>query len=111
VDTHIGEFVVAADVVVVAMGCDRDHRLVDQIGDLRSEADETHTGVDQQIAVTPTEVPNVAAHQFDDMRLPQQRQRVVEAPTTEPWLAGAEMWRGWVGTGSVQLRHTACVAE
>jgi hypothetical protein len=78
------ELVVAADVVVVTVGGHGGDRLVDQVGQLVAERHHAHAGVDHQVAVASAYVPDVAAHQRDDVRLPQQRDGVVDGGTFEP---------------------------
>ena len=78
------ELVMTADVVVVAVGRDRRRVLLEQICGGVTQADQPHPGVDQQAAVPPAHVPDVAAHQLDEMWLPQQSDRVIDAATFEP---------------------------
>ena len=80
----VGEFVMAADVVVVAVRGDCGDRLVEQVGHLLGEAHHAHSGVDDQVAVAALHVPDVAAHERNHVRFPQQRDAVVDGGTIEP---------------------------
>ena len=81
---HVGELVMAADVIVVAVRRDGGDRLVDEIRQLVGQAHQTHPGVDDQIAIAAADVPDVAAHQRDDVRFPQQGDRIVDRGPIEP---------------------------
>jgi hypothetical protein len=77
---HVGELVEPVDVVVVAVGRDRGHFLLGEIG----EPGQTRAEVDQREAVATTQMPNVAAHEWHDARLAQQRDVVVDALALAP---------------------------
>ena len=65
----------ATDVIVVNVRCDRDERLIHQVGDFVSERRNAKTRIDQQVGVAPPQMPDVAAKERVNERFPQQRQR------------------------------------
>src|SRR5690625_18701 len=55
------ELVMAADIVKVAMGRDRQERPFRQQGDLFAQGDQAAAAVDQEVAASTAQVPDVAA--------------------------------------------------
>jgi hypothetical protein len=84
VNAHIGELVMPTDVVVVTVRCYRGDVLVEEIDHRRGEAHESHAGVDDEVAITTAQMPDVAPHQRDHVRFPQQSERVVDGLAFEP---------------------------
>ena len=84
VSPDIGELVMTADVVIVPVGGDGDDRLADQAGELASDAGQPHPGVHEQVMVAPPDVPDVAAHQRDHVRLGDQGRGLIDPASFEP---------------------------
>jgi hypothetical protein len=83
----VGELVVTTDVVVVSVcgdGHDGPSGEVEQVARGIDDARQAHAGVDEQVAVAPAHVPDVAAHQRHDVRLPEQGHGVVDRRPCEP---------------------------
>jgi hypothetical protein len=91
----IGELVMAADVVVVPVSGDGDNGLVDQIGELASHAAQSHPGVHDQVTVPPLDVPDVAAHQRDNVRLEYPGHGVIDPCSFEPAAGNGQRRHGF----------------
>lgn len=70
VHQRVFEFVVAADMVRMRVCRDSGHLLLQQMLRGLAQARDAHTGVDHQIAVAAANVPDIAAHERHDVRLP-----------------------------------------
>ena len=88
---HIFELGMITDVVVVAVGCHRSDRPIEKIFGRFHETDDPHAGVDHEVAIATTNVPDIAAHQLDDLRLPEQRDTRVDGPTSKPLFANIKL--------------------
>ena len=57
----IGEFVMGADMVEMGVAGDGQNRPPGQDAELPSQADDAHAGIDEEVAVAPVHMPDVAA--------------------------------------------------
>jgi len=101
---HVVELVMAADVIAVSMGCNRRDGLVEQVIHGFDETGDAHPGVDDQISVTAPDVPDVAAHQLDDVRFPEQRDVVADRAPLEPSTSDRKAHRPSVRAASRRRR-------
>ena len=92
----IVELMVAAHMIGVGMGGDGRDRLVDQRRDGFPQAHDAHAGVDQQVPVAAAQMPDIAAHERDDMGLPQQGDVVADAASLEPAFGDLQGHRSFV---------------
>ena len=90
---HVGKLMMRPDVIVVAVRRNCGHRLVEQRTHFLDQAAHTHPRVDHQVAVATTHMPDIAPHQCDDVRLPQQRDGVVDRATFEPTISNRQHHR------------------
>ena len=95
VSPDIGELVMTADVIIVTVSGDGDDRLAGQISELASHAAQSHPGVHDQVMVPSPDVPDVAAHQRDDMRLDQQGRGVIDSCPVEPAVSNRQRRHGY----------------
>ena len=84
------ELVQAADMVEMGMRRERDHAMAEQVLDGGLQLRNAHAGVDQQVGFRAPDVPDVAAAQGIDMRLPDQGDVVVDPLALEPALGDFE---------------------
>lgn len=68
-DPTLGEFVMAGDVIEMRVAGHRHQRLLGDQGNVAAQADHAPAGIDQQIALPATQVPDVAAVEFLDVGL------------------------------------------
>ena len=90
VDASIVELMEAPDVVVVHVRGDRDQRTLDEVGDLRTQRRDAEPGIDEEVALPPGHVPDVAAQQRMDVRLGEPRDPVVQTLSDEPSIRDRE---------------------
>ena len=112
-DETVVELAMSADMVLMGMGGNGQQGFLEETARGFSEACHTHAGIDQQIAVAPADMPDVAAHERHDMRLPQQGDIVVDAADVEPAIGNLHGHDGPVG---MNLRGNAaggrcCLSE
>ena len=94
VSPDIRELVKAADVVIVPVRGDGDDRFTGQISELASHAGKPHPGVHDQVTVPALDVPDVAAHQRDYVRLDQQGRGIVNSRSFEPAISDRQRRHG-----------------
>ena len=83
-DSYLVELVMRTNVIAVGVRGDRCDGFVDKVGQLVGQASNAHPGVDHEVMVTPGNVPDVALHERDHVRLPQLGDRIVDDSTVEP---------------------------
>ena len=84
VNQTILELMMPADVIEMRVGRHRQHGLLQQMARRFAQAHHAHAGVDDQIALAAAHMPDIAAHERHDMRLPQQGDIVIDAADLEP---------------------------
>lgn len=110
VNDHIVELVMASDVIAVPVRCDRRDGLVEQVGHGVDEAGHTHAGVDDEVPVAASHMPDVATHQLDDVRLPQQRDTAGDRAAFEPTVSDRQSHARTVAT-ACQARRVSTERE
>ena len=80
--------------VVMRVRHDRGQWLLEQVPGGRLEARHAEARIDQQVPVTPAHMPDVAADQRIDMRLPDQRDVVIDPLELEPFVGNLETHAG-----------------
>ena len=93
-DEPLGELVQSAHVVAVGVGRHGHERADELAVDDVAQRRQAEGRVDDQVPVPPPHVPDVASQQRVDVRLTDQRERVVDALTDEPRVGDGEVHRG-----------------
>ena len=86
-----GEFVVVADMVEMRVAGHRTNRSFDELGDLAAQADDAHSGIDEQVMRPATHMPDVAAIEWQDVRFMDMRDPVPHRRHLIPSLWGSDL--------------------
>jgi len=84
------ELMMAADVIDMGVGGDGGGWAVQDVAGELAKAGDAHAGVDNEIAVAPAHMPDVAAKQGGNVRLPDVRYAIRERAALEPLLSHPE---------------------
>src|SRR5262249_14117833 len=74
----------AARMVEMRVGRDRRERLLEEIARRGREAGDAEPGIDQHVALAAADVPDVAAEEPMDMRLPEEGHAILDGLALEP---------------------------
>ena len=105
----LGELVMGADMIEMGMAGDGQNRSFGQEGDLLPQAYDAHAGIDQQVAVAPAHMPDIAAIERLDVRFPDMGHAVVERARLIPGFSRRDLHSGAFRPGVATDYLTAAI--
>src|ERR1700694_542892 len=86
----LAEFMKRSDVIEMGMGGNWRQGLIEQMLGGFMQARDSHSRIDQEVAVTSPDVPDIALHDSNDMRLPDPRDAVGQPLVLEPTIGNLQ---------------------
>jgi hypothetical protein len=84
------ELMMISNVVDVDVGCNRGRGFVKNVPCELAKTDNAHSGINYQVAITSAHMPDVAAEKWDDVRLEDESDVVVDPTKLEPCFGDLE---------------------
>src|SRR5258708_23224603 len=86
----VAEFMRRSEVIQMGMSGDSRQGLLEQMPGGIMQARDPHAGIDQEVTVASPDVPDIALHDANDMRLPDPRDAVGQPLVLEPTIGNLQ---------------------